>query len=117
SMIFGEDEEDVDAEMAELFQEFVADGSERFQAIRRTPFPGDRTTIAKESHKLKGSASNFGFARVAKLLGHIEDNIARITEDEYETSIGEAQIRFKECVSEIVSRYPALRGSHSNMNN
>lgn len=115
-MIFGEDEEDVDVEMAELFHEFVADGSERFQAIRSTPFPDEKILIAKESHKLKGSASNFGFARVAKLLGHIEDNIAAISADEYETSIGQAQITFKACVSEIVTRYPILRG-HSNMNN
>ena len=108
SMIFGEDEDDFDEEMAELFQEFIADGSQRFVAIRSTPFEADRVTIAKESHKLKGSASNFGFSRVAKLLGHIEDNIASISPQEYETSIGQAQTLFKASIQEVVARYPGL---------
>ena len=108
-MIFGEDEEDFDDEMAELFQEFIEDGSQRFAAIGGMSFPELREVIAKEAHKLKGSASNFGFMRVASLLGRIEDNIATITQPDYEATLARALVDFKASVAEVTSRYPVLK--------
>ncbi len=108
SMIFGEDETEIDADMTELFQEFVEDGTQRFAAIREASFAEQKDYIAKESHKLKGSASNFGFAHVSNLLGHIEDDIASITQEDFEASLRGAMSAFERCVLEVKSRYPAL---------
>ncbi len=109
SMIFGEDESDIDDDMSELFQEFVADGTQRFEAIKGASFANQKDYIAKESHKLKGSASNFGFAHVASLLGHIEDDIASIDQADFDTSLQKAVVGFELCVSEVVARYPSLK--------
>lgn len=107
-MIFGEDDEDFDEDMAELFQEFVEDGNERFSAIDQTSFPEDGVTIAKEAHKLKGSAANFGFQKVADLLAHIEDDIKTITAEDYAATLSGARRAFEESVKILQSRYPAL---------
>ena len=107
-MIFGDEDEDFDEDMAELFQEFVEDGNERFAAIKGASFPEQKELIAKESHKLKGSASNFGFARVSGLLAHIEDDIASLTLDDFETSLRQANRLFEESVQSVMARYPAL---------
>lgn len=109
SMIFGEDDSEVDEDMKELFQEFVEDGTQRFAAIKGASFANQKEYIAKESHKLKGSASNFGFAQVANLLGHIEDDIASITEGDFESSLGEAAASFERCVADVKNRYPTLK--------
>ena len=109
SMIFGEDETDIDDDMTELFQEFVEDGTQRFEAIQGASFADQKEYIAKESHKLKGSASNFGFAQVANLLGLIEDGINTIQQDEFESNLRGARANFERCVSEVTTRYPALK--------
>ena len=107
-MIFGEDETEIDADMSELFQEFVEDGTQRFAAIQGASFAEQKEYIAKESHKLKGSASNFGFAQVSNLLGHIEDDIATITQEDFETSLSGAMAAFERCVADVKLRYPTL---------
>lgn len=107
-MIFGEEEDEFDEDMAELFHEFVEDGNERFNSIKSTEFEADRITIAKESHKLKGSASNFGFVRVASLLGHIEDDIETLTVEDYRQSLEDACSSFEKSIESVMARYQAL---------
>ena len=107
-MIFGEDEEELDEEMVELFREFVEDGSARFKTIEASSFESDKDQIAKESHKLKGSASNFGFVKVASLLGGIEDNIATISEEDYRRDVTDAFEYFETSRKEALERFPAL---------
>lgn len=107
-MIFGEEEEDIDEDMAELFHEFVEDGNLQFVKIASAAFETERDTIAKESHKLKGSSSNFGFARVASLLAHIEDDIESLAFDDFERSISEARSGFDKSIESVIGRYPAL---------
>lgn len=107
-MIFGEEDEEFDEDMAELFHEFVEDGNERFNFIKCTEFDADRVKIAKESHKLKGSASNFGFARVASLLGHIEDDIDTLTVEDYRQSLEDACRSFEKSIETVIARYHAL---------
>lgn len=111
SMIFGEDEDEFDDDMAELFQEFVEDGLQRFAALKAAAFPEQKDFIAKESHKLKGSASNFGFARVAALLGHLEDDIESLDQQDLESTLNEAARDFDSCVEQVVGRYPALKAN------
>lgn len=108
-MIFG-DEEDFDADMAELYQEFIEDATGRFEIIKGSSFPADSDQIAKESHKLKGSASNFGFSRVASLLGRIENEIASISPEDYASCLSGAQQAFSESDRQVRSKYPALNG-------
>lgn len=108
SMIFGDEGDELDEDMAELFHEFVEDGNERFVAIRSADFATETEVIAKEAHKLKGSASNFGFARVAGLLGHIEDDIATLTGEDYERSLNGAFDGFERSVEALVARFPGL---------
>lgn len=107
-MIFGEDEDEFDEDMAELFHEFVEDGNGQFGKIDAAEFASDRGIIAKESHKLKGSASNFGFSRVASLLGHIEDDIDTLTADDFVKSLEEARSGFVKSIETVMNRYPAL---------
>jgi len=107
-MIFGEEEDDFDEEMAELFHEFVEDGNGQFALINSAAFDSEKAKIAKESHKLKGSASNFGFSRVAEVLAHVEDDIDTLTPDDFTQSMSEARIRFEKSIEMVMGRYPAL---------
>ena len=107
-MIFGEEDEEFDEDMAELFQEFIEDGNDRFNAIKDASFPDQKEFIAKESHKLKGSASNFGFSQVSALLAHIEDDIETITLEDLNESLEKAIVRFKNSIETVVGRYPPL---------
>ena len=107
-MIFGEEDEEFDVEMGELFREFVEDGRERLVAIKATSFDANRDTIAKESHRLKGSSSNFGFQRVASSLGNIEDNIETISPDAYQASLTQAEGDFFASIKEVEAKYEAL---------
>lgn len=108
-MIFGEDDEDLDEDMAELFQEFVEDGFERFGILKAASFETERDMLGKESHKLKGSSSNFGFARVASELGNIEDNIATLTYEAFQASLLEAEKAFQASTEEVKNKYSALQ--------
>lgn len=107
-MIFGEDEDEFDEDMAELFHEFVEDGNGQFVKIDAAEWDTQRSVIAKESHKLKGSASNFGFSRVASVLGHIEDDIDSLTPEDFTSSLADAKRGFEESIETVVARYPAL---------
>ncbi|MBD5780783.1 Hpt domain-containing protein [Pelagicoccus sp. NFK12] len=107
-MIFGEEEDEFDEDMAELFHEFVEDGNGQFGKIDAAEFSTDRAVIAKESHKLKGSASNFGFTQVANLLAHIEDDIETLTADDFVNSLEAARSGFAKSVETVMARYPAL---------
>jgi len=107
-MIFGEEDEELDEDMVELFQEFIDDGRERFGIIERTSFESDKDQIAKESHKLKGSASNFGFVKVSGLLAGIEDNIDTISKEDCERDLSAAKGFFESSFQEILAKFPAL---------
>ncbi|MDQ8184923.1 Hpt domain-containing protein [Pelagicoccus sp. SDUM812002] len=107
-MIFGEEEDEFDEDMAELFHEFVEDGNGQFGKIDAAEFSTDRVIIAKESHKLKGSASNFGFTRVANLLAHIEDDIETLTAEDFEKSLESARADFEKSIETVMARYPGL---------
>jgi len=109
-MIFGEDEI-VDEDMMELFQEFVEDGHDSFERIQQGDFDLDKELIAKQSHKLKGSACNFGFTKVALLLGRIEDEIDSLAAEDYRSSLDEAQRSFGVSVDCLTSRYRSLQVS------
>lgn len=108
-MIFGDEGEEFDEEMADLFREFIEDGSNRLATIKEMSFESDRETIAKESHRLKGSSSNFGFHRVASLLANIEDNIESISAEVYEASLAQAEIDFFASVKEVEAKYEGLK--------
>lgn len=110
-MIFGEEEDVLDDDMVELFQEFIEDGKERFDIIKGTSFEADKDKIAKESHKLKGSASNFGFVKVSSLLAEIENNISTITPDVYERDLSDARTSFDASLQVVVGKFPALSQS------
>ena len=107
-MIFGEDDEDFDEDLAELFQEFVEDGSERFGILKAASFEADKDMLGKESHKLKGSSSNFGFSRVASELANIEDNIDSLSFEAFQASLIEAERAFQASAVEVKNKYSAL---------
>lgn len=108
-MIFGEEDEEFEEDMADLFREFIEDGSNRLQSIKSASFDSDRDSIAKESHRLKGSSSNFGFARVASNLANIEDNIESISAEAYEASLSQAEADFLASIREVEAKYVALQ--------
>lgn len=108
-MIFGEDDEEFDEDMAELFHEFVEDGVERINTLKAASFEADKDMLGKESHKLKGSSSNFGYAKVATALANIEDNINTITLEAFKASLSEAESAFFASTEEVKSKYVALQ--------
>lgn len=108
-MIFGEEEEEFDEEMGDLFREFIADGRDRLVTLKGTVFDSNRETIARESHRLKGSSSNFGFTRVATSLANIEDNIETISPEAYQTSLTQAEVDFFVSIKEVEAKYDGLR--------
>lgn len=108
-MIFGEEDEEFDEEMGELFREFIEDGRNRLNIIKGMSFDSDRETIAKESHRLKGSSSNFGFQCVADGLAKIEDNIGTISSEAYHAFLNQAEADFFASVKEVEAKYDGLR--------
>ena len=108
-MIFGEEEEEFDEEMGDLFREFIEDGRDRLVTLKGTVFDSNRETIAWESHRLKGSSSNFGFTRVATSLANIEDNIETISPEAYQTSLTQAEVDFFASIKEVEAKYDGLR--------
>ncbi|MBT3483447.1 MAG: Hpt domain-containing protein [Opitutales bacterium] len=108
-MIFGEEEEEFDEEMGDLFREFIEDGRDRLVTLKGTVFDSNRETIARESHRLKGSSSNFGFTRVATSLANIEDNIETISPEAYQTSLTQAEVDFFASIKEVEAKYDGLR--------
>ena len=108
-MIFGEQEEEFDEEMGDLFREFIEDGRDRLVTLKGTVFDSNRETIARESHRLKGSSSNFGFTRVATSLANIEDNIETISPEAYQTSLTQAEVDFFASIKEVEAKYDGLR--------
>ena len=108
-MIFGEVEDEFDEEMGDLFREFIEDGRDRLVTLKGTVFDSNRETIARESHRLKGSSSNFGFTRVATSLANIEDNIETISPEAYQTSLTQAEVDFFASIKEVEAKYDGLR--------
>ena len=106
-MIFGEEDE-FDEDMAELYEEFLEDGKNRLDIIKGANFPDEKDLIAKESHKLKGSASNFGFAQMASLLGDIENDIDSITIESLQEHLSKAEAAFGESQQQVLTKYPAV---------
>jgi len=108
-MIFGEDDKDFDEDMAELFQEFVEDGAERFGILKAASFEAEKDMLGNESHKLKGSSSNFGFSREASELANIEDNIESLSFEAFQASLLEAERAFLASAAEVKNKYSALQ--------
>ncbi len=108
-MIFGEEDEEFDEDMAELFHEFVEDSVGRIETLKAASFESDKDMLGKESHKLKGSSSNFGYARVASALANIEDNIETISFEAFQASLLEAENAFLESTEVVKSKYAGLQ--------
>lgn len=107
-MLFGEEDDELDEEMTELFHDFVDDGNTCLGALNSAEFPDQKDFIAKEAHKLKGSASNFGFAVVADQLGRIEDEIASIDGSDFAATLAKVGSDFETSVKQVFSRFPAI---------
>ena len=108
-MIFGEEDGEFDEDMAELFHEFVEDGEGCLENLKAGSFDSDKDSLCRDSHKLKGSSSNFGFAKVAKALANIEDNMAILTYEAFKASLSEAESAFHESTEEVRRKYLALQ--------
>lgn len=108
-MIFGEEDEEFDEDMAELFHEFVEDGKGCLENLKNASFESDKDSLCRDSHKLKGSSSNFGYAKVAKALANIEDNMAILTYEAFKASLSEAESAFHDSTEEIKRKYAALQ--------
>lgn len=108
-MIFGEEDEEFDEEMAELFHEFVEDGMGCLESLKEASFDSEKDSLRRDSHKLKGSSSNFGFSKVAKALANIEDNMAILTREAFNASLSEAESAFHASTEEVKRKYAALQ--------
>lgn len=108
SLVIGDDENPADDEMKDLFRLFVSDAGARLRALTSGDAPQDRTVVAKESHKIRGAASSFGFDQVATLLRTIEMQAADLAPERLEQMLREALTTFEACVREVQERHPNL---------
>ena len=58
---------------------------------------------------VRESSSNFGFAKVAKALANIEDNMAILTYEAFKASLSEAESAFHESTEEVMRKYLVLQ--------
>lgn len=105
-MIFGEGE--ADEAMVDLYREFLEDGEKSLAKIRGISPSADREALRSEAHKLKGSASNFGFARLSEILAEIENGAAALSAEDCGRLVGEAEDAFAYSRRQVVGRYPSL---------
>ncbi len=108
SLVIGDDENPADEEMKDLFRLFVSDAGMRLHALTANDKPFDRTVVAKESHKIRGAASSFGFDQVASLLRTIEMQAAELPQERLEEMLRETLALFEASVREVQERHPSL---------
>jgi len=108
SLVIGDDANPADEEMVDLFRLFVSDAGTRLRTLT-TPTPTfDRTVVAKESHKIRGAASSFGFDHVAGLLRTIESQATVFPQERLEELLRDALASFDQSVREVQERHPNL---------
>ena len=69
-----------------LAEEYVQDLPEQAQVIRAAGESGDRETLLTASHRMKGTAANFGQPRLSKLAAAVE---ARLRADHTDSAVQE----------------------------
>jgi signal transduction histidine kinase/CheY-like chemotaxis protein/HPt (histidine-containing phosphotransfer) domain-containing protein len=65
--------------LAELVETFLTDADERLVAMRAATAAGDRETLGKTAHTLKGSSSSIGARDLAALAGKLEADARTLT--------------------------------------
>jgi HPt (histidine-containing phosphotransfer) domain-containing protein len=108
SLVIGDDENPADDEMKDLFRLFVSDAGTRLRTLNDGARPLDRTVVAKETHKIRGAASSFGFDQVSNLLRTIEAQAQELTPGSLDEMLRDAQSTFEACVREVQERHPNL---------
>ena len=108
SLVIGDDENPADDEMKDLFRLFVSDAGARLRNLTGGPRPLDRTVVAKETHKIRGAASSFGFDHVAGLLRTIEMQAADMGDAILDEMLREALTSFETSVRDVQERHPNL---------
>lgn len=64
-----------DADMIELVEIFVADLPKRIGALSAALADGDRATLARVAHQLKGAAGGYGFPAITEAAGTLEESV------------------------------------------
>jgi len=108
SLVVGDELNPADEEMKDLFRLFVDDAGQRLGALSAGTTAFDRTSIAKEAHKIRGAASSFGFEQMAGLLKDIEMQAPTLAQAQVEALVREAHSLFEQSVREVRDRYPGL---------
>jgi HPt (histidine-containing phosphotransfer) domain-containing protein len=108
SLVIGDDSSPADEEMVDLFRLFVSDAGTRLRGLAANDQPLDRVKVAKESHKIRGAASSFGFDQVSTLLRTIEMQAADLAADRIEEMLRDALALFEASVREVQERHPNL---------
>jgi len=107
-MVFGDGE--ADSAMVDIYREYLDDGEASLARLQEMSPDSERPAIAKEAHKLKGSASNFGFARMAELLAEMENDIEALSAVDCEKLLGEAAAAFAYARRQVAERFPEVQG-------
>lgn len=108
SLVIGDDANPADDEMKDLFRLFVSDAGMRLRGLTAPDHVFERTSIAKEAHKIRGAASSFGFDTVAGILRTIEGQITELTQEKIEELLRESLVIFEQSVREVQERHPNL---------
>jgi HPt (histidine-containing phosphotransfer) domain-containing protein len=108
SLVLGDETNPADEEMKDLFRLFVSDAGTRLRGMTAPDRVFERTTIAKEAHKIRGAASSFGFDQVANLLRTVEGQINELPQERIEEMLRDALTGFEQSVREVQERHPSL---------
>ena len=87
--------------MAEALTSFVQESVTRIEALKQCRLDENREMVTRNAHTIKGTASTFGFNRLADLAKSLEQNAEHISAGEFamviqqiETAFAEGQAQF-----------------------
>ncbi|TVR47979.1 MAG: Hpt domain-containing protein [Puniceicoccaceae bacterium] len=111
-ILFGEPGEAIDAEMVELFHQFTRESGARLDTLKAGSVPPVET-LAREAHRIRGAAANFGFSTVAELLLELEHGAPGFTGDQTLALLAKIHDSFLASIREVEARYPAAAPTHA----
>lgn len=78
----------------EVLSVFQSDSAERLQALRAASAAGDRETVRKQAHTLKGSSAQVGALAMSNICQRLESCAREASAQEIDDLIGKIEVDF-----------------------
>ena len=108
TMIFGEEGDPVDEELADLFRDFTDDASRRLVQLGSLDPTNNPEGVAHEAHKIRGASLSFGFEQFASILQTVETRVLELTPEEIGRLLSAARDTFEHSKDMVGQRYAYL---------